>query len=177
MRSFVSKSSKHFPIEWSLNSATDFGPSPSSPTLLALSSNGCHQASSHLKLHFFFPLQKYMFSSFFRHLLTTYYLPSPILGTSLFSLLAISSPPSLNPEHWYLFFLQDPTQLSSPSWKVFVKLSPVSLCKLWLYYVETADLSVAHTQERWHLRVVIRNSGSSFMALKFQSCLMGSHVP
>lgn len=75
MRSFVSKSSKHFPIEWSLNSATDFGPSPSSPTLLALSSNGCHQASSHLKLHFFFSIAKVhvlvFLSTFINHLLFT----------------------------------------------------------------------------------------------------------
>lgn len=55
--------------------ATDFGPSPSSPTLLALSTNSCHQASSCPKLHFFPPLQKHMFSflstTLIKHLLFT----------------------------------------------------------------------------------------------------------
>lgn len=72
--------------------------------------NTCHQVSP--QTSFFFPLQKHMFSSFLQqHLLNTYYVPSPILGTSLFTLLGIPFPPSTPKPGIYSSFKIQPNYL------------------------------------------------------------------
>lgn len=90
MRSLVSKSFKHFPTEWSINSLLQILglhhlAQPYWLCLLTVATR--HPVAPNF---IFFPHCRSTCSPFFQqHLLNTCYLPSPILGTSLFGFVCL----------------------------------------------------------------------------------------